>query len=129
MSDADDTLRDVLKDFRAATRREAASDFVRLLIRQGLGPLGRLSGRAFAAHVAGGILATEPTSVSLEEVAALDEPSPAGPCPGCEARRTAGILRSAGWAETPQGWRAGSAASLPLAEAYAELRRQMRIDP
>ena len=41
----------------------------------------------------------------------------------------ASALRGAGWVETPQGWRAGSAAPLPLAEAYAELRRQMRSEP
>lgn len=40
------------------------------------------------------------------------------------------VLRSAGWTETPQGWRASpTLAPLPLAEAYAELRRQMRSAP
>lgn len=57
---------------RREARRESTDNHVRFLIRQGLGPLGKLTGREFAAHVAGGILATEPTSVSVEEVAVLD---------------------------------------------------------
>jgi hypothetical protein len=39
------------------------------------------------------------------------------------------ILRSAGWTETPEGWRIRPGVALPLAEAYAELRRQMRSAP
>lgn len=67
---------DIISPCCAATRRESTDIFVRFLIQQGLGPLGKLTGREFAAHVAGGILATELTDVSLEEVVALDEPSP-----------------------------------------------------
>lgn len=57
----------------AATKRASTDDFVRFLIKQGLGPFGKLTGRSFAEMVAGCILATEPTSVTVEEVAALDE--------------------------------------------------------
>lgn len=132
MSDTDDALRDMLKDFRAccaATRRESTDIFVRFLIRQGLGPLGKLSGRRFAACLAGSIIATELTSVSVEEVAALDEDEPGAD--DAEGLRMVNMLRGAGWIETMQGWRVDDpeATPLPLAEAYAELRRQMRSDP
>lgn len=57
----------------AATKRAATDDFVRFLIKQGLGPFGKLTGRSFAEMITGCILATELTSVTVEEVAALDE--------------------------------------------------------
>lgn len=117
---------DMLSPCCAATRLASTDIFVRFLLRQGLGPLGKLTGREFAAHVAGGILATEVTSVSLEEVAALDE---ASPVEVAENRRSANVLRGAGWVETPEGWRSGSAAPLPLIEAFAELLRQMKSSP
>jgi hypothetical protein len=37
------------------------------------------------------------------------------------------VLRGAGWVETPLGWRTGSAAPLPLVEAYQVLQKHMRL--
>lgn len=64
---------DMLSPCCSSTRRESTDIFVRFLVRQGLGPLGKLTGREFASHLAGGILATEVTSVTVDEVAVLDE--------------------------------------------------------
>lgn len=83
----------------AEARRAATDGLVRLLIRQALGPFGKLTGREFAAVVASGILATEPSGVSVEEVAALGDSAEriAARLNGPSPAEVAALLRTIEW--------------------------------